>query len=257
MDALNKWIIYKQLYKNHHTDIFLPETMYLDKPEIAFDMLCHYKSIFIKPCLGHGGLYILQIERVKKDVFKYYYYGVEKQYSGSVSYIEIETMMLKQMRVRNCICQRSIRLAKYESCIIDFRIQMRKDSHGWHCFKIFGRMAAKHSIVTNIEYGGAYVAFDKVKLPCCISMLDLKEEIYYLCKWIAKDVSIYLSKTYPYHHCIDLLTIDIAVDHCGRIWIIDVNPFIKIPDVFSSCRELYKDRIDKGIFLLSEVKKLL
>ncbi|OEF95996.1 YheC/YheD family protein [Desulfuribacillus alkaliarsenatis] len=253
MEIINKWTMYEKLIKSRHIDIFLPETALITKPEIVFDMLYCYKSVFIKPCVGYGGNYIIHIFKIKRDLFKFYYYTKENIYTKTISYIELETLILKQIYCRQCIVQRDVKLAKYKGAYTNIRVRVEKHiEKSWKCTRILGKVATKELTITSIDFGATVVSYDKLSFSCSIDKSLVQLELYDLSIHVVK----HLSKIHDYS-CTCVWGLDLAIDHCGGIWFIDACLYDNITVKPGNFKERCIITLDQSINFLAELRRLL
>jgi len=218
----NKWEIYKILKKNKKIDIFLPETALLKCSDDAFDMMNRYKSIFIKPCIGSQGIGIIHATKISRNKFNIYYYSNNKVCFMTISYIEMDTLILKQIRNCCCIVQRSIKLVKYNGCPVDFRLSLckRLQDNCWQCNRILGLIATNEQTITSLKYGGKIIEYDKIKFNTDIQNSKSKQEMLSISNKIAGIIESHFQD-----NIIVQFGLDFAIDYTGGVWFIDANPY--------------------------------
>ena len=185
-------------------------------------MINCYKSIFIKPCIGYKGIGIIHATKISKNKYNIYYYIKNKVCFMTLSYIEMDTLILKQ--IRNCysIVQRSIKLLKHNKCPVDFRLSIckRLQDNCWHCKRILGLIAANEQTITSLEYGGKIIEYDKIKFNTNIQNSKTKKEMLSISNRVAEILESHFQDIK-----IMQLDLDFAIDYTGGVWFIDANPY--------------------------------
>ncbi|OEH84811.1 hypothetical protein BHU72_08230 [Desulfuribacillus stibiiarsenatis] len=245
MGSFCKWEIYNILNKDSRINMFLPEATLLTNVELAFDYLHCYKSIFIKPCVPHVGFHVIHIVRIKRDVYHYHYYCNGQICTSTVGYIEIETMLLKQMKFTKCFVQRGIKVTSYKGSLIDLNVKVgRKLDGSWKQHGIYAKLAAAKSTITSQRFGGKVSSLDEITNLSGLSKSVFQSEIL---EYSSTIVNILDPKLKNVNTGSWLgYEVDFAIDTVGRIWSLGTNPM----------NMHYGNALELGLDIYKEIKKI-
>ncbi|MEB6380380.1 YheC/YheD family protein [Leclercia adecarboxylata] len=177
-----------------------------------------FEKFVVKPMRGSRGNQVSYFERTSK--------GFNVNHSGTTSTLNMadlagfynEHISSKQYLLQNYIESRS-----RHGLPFDIRIHVRRGYGArWRLVKMYARIGAGDSIVSNISAGGSIAAantflrtqFGEVKGRQILS--ELKE--------LANTFPDKFQSLYP-EFMIDALGIDIGIDRDGKLWIFEINSF--------------------------------
>lgn len=215
---INKWKIYKILSRDKSASVYLPKTLKFQSPKNITDMLKEFPFVILKPVGRSLGLGVIKIIKLSSDNFKAYYNlnGKNLSIQGNMDFI-LDNLK-KVMGKRLYIVQQGISLTTFEDCPFDLRVTMQKDSSSnWTLSRWYARVAAKHSIVTNLAAGGRGVKITKALYSSLGSKTEMTlNKIYKASLVICKALDEKIKD-------IGDLGLDIGIDEDGNPYLIEVN----------------------------------
>ncbi|MFD1772454.1 YheC/YheD family protein [Paenibacillus rhizophilus] len=209
----SKWRKTKALLSDGRVAGYIPRTMPYSHSTLR-SMLGQYGNVVIKPIVGGGGYGVIKVFRDGRG-YGFTYMDKTRIYRDFASMTE----GLKRVRVkRGYLIQQGISLARIAGRPIDYRVKVVKNGDHWEFRSMVGRLARPGLFVTNLCKGGTMLTCReglKRSLPR-IKLSAKRREMRNL-TLICIEV---MERHFP---GIGELGFDYAVDHSGRIWILEVN----------------------------------
>ena len=219
----NKWVIYQLLSKNRSLKPHLPETVMLNSTNTAMSLLSRYHRIYTKPINGTGGRGILCIERLGAGRFRVRGRDLRRRILKPriCTAKELKSILLKQVARKNCIAQQGIDIRLPNGRVHDFRVLIQKNGSGkWQFTGGAARVGARGSITSNLHGGGKAVAMDKLlekRFSSSSKARDLQKQVEELSFQVVRELE-------QKFHDLCEIALDLAIDHQGRIWMLELNP---------------------------------
>jgi hypothetical protein len=216
----DKWDVYNLL---EGTDAFknVPESRINPSSSDIKEMLEKHKFIYLKPTGGSLGIGIYRLTYNPKRG----YYARYRQSGRNVllRFSKFDGLMKLLNRqkggLNGYVAQQGIRLIEIDSCPIDFRFHMTKNSSNqWVVAAIGAKKAGKGSVTTHVRTGGQLMTPDQVMRQVYGSrgdtvLANAKETAIKLAEAIEKN----------YRHTLGELGFDIGIDQSERIWMFEAN----------------------------------
>lgn len=217
---LDKWEVYEVLDSDPNISHLMPPSMVYNKKNLNI-FLQNYPEFFIKPISSSMGKGIIKIIRSPDGS---YIYKISKNgnlitecASGSDLHIKLAKYLEKE---KQYLIQKGIDLSRINDCVFDMRTLTQKDSQGrWTLIGIGVRVAAKDNFLTHIPNGGKSAKYDEIisKVFGEKSKQSINKQINNIIKYVPKVLEKQLGLN------LAILSIDIAADSAGMLWIIEVN----------------------------------
>jgi glutathione synthase/RimK-type ligase-like ATP-grasp enzyme len=227
---INPFLALRNKMQNHyelsnHTAVanYLPDTQNCNSPEIIFDFLERYESVYLKPITSSLGMgvYKLSVYGSKEYTVEHHLSHSEKIKETIKNKAEL-TKVIKEIIMRQpYLVQQTVKLIHYQNKPVDFRIHLFKNMYGeWDIIVINARVGPVGGIITGRNWGGC--RFPAGEVLSDLFTPDQAERI--LDKM--KDAVIKIAQAIDELHekPFGELGFDIAVDEKKEIWMIEVNP---------------------------------
>lgn len=213
---LNKWEVYDALKNKINC---LPETYIYNRKNTEL-LLSKYDELFLKPISNSAGKGIVKLIREKKYYLLLRAEDKKNKWLLLKSCDEILNVLDKKIiKKSKYIIQRGIYLAQYEGRLFDIRCQVQKNAKGMWVFTGGGvRSAAPGKFVTHVPNGGKILPYqDTIQkvFPNTYEIID--KTIKDLCL----SIPLILEEELKLH--LGIVSLDIAVDHEGNTWLLEVN----------------------------------
>ncbi|AEI39819.1 YheC/YheD family protein [Paenibacillus mucilaginosus] len=216
----DKWDVYHLL---EGTDAFryVPESKINPNSTQVKEMLEKHKFIYLKPTAGSLGIGIYRLTYNPKRG----YYARFRKGSRNVllRFSRFESLIAHVNRHSNnmqgYVIQQGIRLIEIDSCPIDFRFHMTKNSSNqWVVAAIGAKKAGKGSVTTHVRTGGMLMTPEQVLRQIFGSRADTVLTN-------AKESAIKLAEDIEtkHRHTLGELGFDIGIDQNERIWMFEAN----------------------------------
>ncbi|WP_410514126.1 YheC/YheD family protein [Paenibacillus sp. BR2-3] len=209
----SKWLKTGALLSDARVAGYIPRTReYSDA--VLLKMLGQYGNVVIKPVVGGGGYGVIKVFRDRRG-YGFTYMDTTRIYRdfGSMRHA------LRIVRVkRRYLIQQGISLARIAGRPIDYRVKVVKNGGGWEFRSMVGRLARPGLFVTNLCKGGTMLGCReglRQSLPR-IKASAKKAEMRRLTLVCIE----LMERHFP---GIGELGFDYAVDHSGKVWILEVN----------------------------------
>lgn len=220
---LDKWETYQTLSSAPEMIPYLPPTKLVTGPPVIKEFLDLYNSVFIKPTSGSLGKKIIKIEKTNKK-FKLLYRNRNKETVENLfpDFPALFRMIQPLLLKKPFVIQQDLHLAKYNEGPFDIRVLVQKDMRGnWRRTKIYTRVAAENSFLSNLSDGGrpvpiATVLKDVFDLDFT-ARTGLPEEIRVLSSKLPVALENTTQKTWGE------LGLDLGIDIHGKLWLIEIN----------------------------------
>ncbi|WP_151737258.1 YheC/YheD family protein [Paenibacillus tengchongensis] len=209
----SKWLKTEALLSDARIAGYIPRTKAYSAAALL-SMLRIYGNVVIKPVVGGGGYGVIKVFRDTRG------YGFTSMDSTRV-YSDFRSMRRALDRVkvrRRYLIQQGITLARIAGRPIDYRVKVVKNNGVWEFRSMVGRLARPGLFVTNLCKGGTMMSCRqglRHSLPSIKSSAKKSE----MRRLTIHCIGI-LERRFP---GIGELGFDYAVDHSGRIWILEVN----------------------------------
>ncbi|MHA6533316.1 YheC/YheD family protein [Paenibacillus sp. BAC0078] len=209
----SKWLKTQALLSDPRVAGYIPRTMEYSAAGLL-TMLGRYSNVVIKPVVGGGGYGVIKVFRDKRG------YGFTYMHSTRV-FRDFSSMRhaLDRFKVkRKYLIQQGISLARISGRPLDYRVKVAKNGDHWVFRAMVGRLARPGLFVTNLCKGGTMLSCReglRKSLPK-VSTSAKKAEMRRL-TLICIEV---MERHFP---GVGELGFDYAVDHRGKIWILEVN----------------------------------
>ncbi len=217
---LNKWHVYQALAKEPRAVPFLPKTVRFHGPDDLKQMLSSYRVIYAKPANGSMGRGIC---RISKSVEGYRLTCMTR--TGSVTRTckglpALQRALGKRTKAKTYLLQQGLNLIGAGSRPADFRVLVQKNRHGqWAITSLVARIG-QNSVVSNVARGGTITSAAQA-LRMCGPWQDSVRTSPRALKAAALTLARLLDDALPGHYA--EFGIDLGVDACGRIWLLEVN----------------------------------
>ncbi|ULO08411.1 YheC/YheD family protein [Paenibacillus sp. 19GGS1-52] len=209
----SKWLKTEALLSDARVAGYIPRTREYSAAGLLA-MLGRYGNVVIKPIVGGGGYGVIKVFRNQRG-YGFTYMDRTRVYAdfGSMRHA------LDRVKVRRkYLIQQGISLARIAGRPIDYRVKVVKNGEVWEFRSMVGRLARPGLFVTNLCKGGTMLSCRKglgKSLPRIKSSAKQAEmrRLTHVCIEL-------LERHFP---GIGELGFDYAVDHSGKIWILEVN----------------------------------
>ncbi|HJV46283.1 MAG TPA: YheC/YheD family protein [Bacillota bacterium] len=213
----NKWTIQKHLMSSPELSPYLLPTAMVKDCRTIFNYMNQYHCIMVKPLNGKGGKGIIKLS---KDKTQYIWEETEERTSISLTPSQTHDRLKKLLSTNKYIVQKWIDIRDRDGHIYDIRVLVQKNKFGqWQLTGMGIRQANEEKITSNLSGGGQAhpvfpflkAQFNEEKARNLIQRLEL----------LAGKIPVHLESSY--HKRLVELGLDLAVDHSGDLWVIEVN----------------------------------
>lgn len=218
---LDKNEVFSALAKNSAIHKHLPESHLLTRYEQLNRMCKRYGSVFLKPVTGSLGKGIIRVSRTR-DRINCQFASVNGSVRRSFPTLsKVFATIKSKVQGKKYLIQQGLTLITVQDRPVDFRALVQKDAqNNWTITSIVGRIASNQSFVSNVARGGMLCAAKTALAGSSLSP-GLHASTYIRLKKAALDIARTVETEIPYHFA--ELGIDLAVDHSGRVWLLEVN----------------------------------
>lgn len=218
---LDKWEIAEQLKGVEYSSGLFPYTKLFTGSASLYEMLQRYPEVYLKPTGGSLGKGIIQVIRTHNSYICQYQRmedTITKKYESLGS---LGRMLDSRIGNRPYIIQQGIDLIKQNGSIVDFRALVQKNWKGkWSLTSIVGRRGPEDSIVSNVSTGGTILSLREALENADAPSLQV-DRIITVMKTSALKITQMFELGAKGHYA--ELGIDFAVDHTGRVWVLEIN----------------------------------
>ncbi len=217
---LYKWEVYQAVSSVPMVYNFFPLTMNFNRKNLEL-MLNYCDEIMLKPDNGSLGKGILKIvaqgdrytlAQSSDPTHPYKYSSLDKLF----------TTLKDKMNVNDStLLQRRVELSRYKGSIFDVRAQFQKDGSGtWVTTGAAVRVASKKQFVTHIPNGGRAEKLEDVTrriFPKPATRSFIRDQLDFICNHVPSLLEKRLGLN------LAIVSMDIAIDPQGKMWILEVN----------------------------------
>ncbi|MDP5274395.1 YheC/YheD family endospore coat-associated protein [Chengkuizengella axinellae] len=217
----NKWIVHQKLSKNNKIKNVLPQCTLENKFDDVLKFMDQSKIAFYKPIKGTGGTGILKIKKLNDHKFLIQGRKHNRKIipSQQVNKSQLKILCKSLNSIKTYMIQQGIDLKLDNGRVHDYRLLIQKDEAGqWNLTGCVGRMGPKGSVTSNLHGGGSALPADQL-----LSHWFENDQINRI-KQNMEEISheiVHEFESQGYELC--ELALDIAVDHSGKIWLLEVN----------------------------------
>lgn len=219
---LDKNEVFEALHSHPEFADYLPESYLLCNFTIFKNMCSRYPTVFLKPISGSMGKGIIRITRLLDNSCLVFYAttkGTKQQQFSSLA--KVFSSLSGKLRTNRYQIQQGLNLIDDNKRPIDFRALVQKNAKGkWTITSIVARIAGDQHFVSNLARGGSLSTVKEVIQRSNLFSL-VKRYIYAWLKRAALNIAEGIDTHIPAHF--GELGIDLAVDHSGKIWLLEVN----------------------------------
>ncbi len=216
----DKWDVYN-LLEGTDASRYVPESRINPTASQIKEMLEKHKFIYLKPTGGSLGIGIFRLTYNPKRGYYARFRRGGRNVLLRFSRFEALMSLLKRQsgRLNNYVAQQGIRLIELDSCPIDFRFHMTKNSADqWVVAAIGAKKAGKGSVTTHVRTGGQLMTPEQVLRQIFGSRADAVLAS-------AKEAAVKLAEDIErnYRHTLGELGFDIGIDQNERLWMFEAN----------------------------------
>jgi len=218
----NKWNLHQVLVRKPSLKAFLPSTLLYSRFNDLRQELLQRGLIFLKPINGTGGRGILRIQRLLNGSYSIRGRTQSRHMirEKRVNMPKLRTLIMQMQPSKRFIIQEGIDLRLGSGSVHDYRLLIQKNGSGkWEVTGCVGRIGASGSVTSNLHGGGTAIPMLK------LLKIWFKNE---------KKVTTIADDMHRFsHQLVEALessygrlcelALDIAVDHSGKIWLLEVN----------------------------------
>lgn len=219
---LDKWNVYKLLRMRPEAAAYLPATMRFGGGGFV-TMVDRYPVLYLKQAGGSLGVGIVKIERTGLSRFTVRHQmrpGRVRRLSVTGA-ARLRGVIRSLVRARRYIVQQGVPLATFEGRVFDVRALAQKDGRGvWTVTGMAARVARRGGIATHVPNGGtrqpllralgaSFGSPDRVREI----IVELERAVGLLAEGLDAELG----------HRFGELSLDMAVDRDGRVWVLEIN----------------------------------
>lgn len=219
---LDKTEVFDVLKKDSSIGRYLPESHALRNYATLKSMCAKYSVVFLKPARGSLGKGIIRITKLNEHSYQAMYTTVNGTRRQSFSSLPkmFSTISGKLSNNRYQI-QQGLSLMENGGRPVDFRALVQKNATGkWTLTSIVARTASNQHFVSNLARGGTLSTVKDAMIRSNIPS-GAKQDMYSKLKLASLQIAQGIDTHIPAHF--GELGIDLAVDHAGRVWLLEVN----------------------------------
>lgn len=215
--SLSKLGKHKVMLKSARLRAALPATRTLSKRSLS-DYLARYTKVIAKPTGGYGGAGVIQIcamiggrYQIQSGKHKHTVTGLEAAYS----------YLRSKCKGKRYLIQKRISLAKVKGRPFDIRVmvQRRRGSHSWKVTGKLAKIAGAGYIITNTARSRGRV----VPLSTALRRSNIRGASLSRIERSINSISLAAVRQLHKYYRIRTIGVDAAVDHDGKVWIIEAN----------------------------------
>lgn len=218
----NKWNLHQVLDHKPNMKSFLPSTTLYNRFNDLRQQLLQHGLVFLKPINGTGGRGILRIQRMLNGNYSIRGRTQSRRIipEQRLNMPKLRTMIMQMQPSKRFIIQQGIDVRLNSGNVHDYRLLIQKNGSGkWEVTGCVGRIGASRSVTSNLHGGGRAVPM--------LKLLKIWFKNEKKATAVANDMhrfSHQLVETLEssYGRLCEL-ALDIAVDHSGRVWLLEVN----------------------------------
>ncbi|SIS67840.1 YheC/YheD family endospore coat-associated protein [Alicyclobacillus vulcanalis] len=201
-------------------DRFAPETESLTTSEHLWQALERWKTVYVKPSGGYGGMNVHRLELLPGDRVRV---RADRRGGRVRTWERVLTRpqlasFVRSLRGRYLV-QRGLRLLQVGGRKVDFRVVLHRDHRGqWQLVGIVPKLAAVDGVVTNIIAGGERWTLEQLEAAARREGKDVPvDQLVQAAQTIAEALS-------DRYKTVGLVGFDMAVEEGGHVRMIEMNP---------------------------------
>ncbi|MFC0215450.1 YheC/YheD family protein [Paenibacillus chartarius] len=212
----SKWVKTKWLIQDSRLQKYVPETSLYSKNALQ-RMVSRYPMIYFKPTGGTGGRHIAKIVRLKPNRFR-----IQKD-NASVTAASVDALHRELTQFagsKSYLIQQGIYLKDTGKRPFDVRVMVQKRNNGaWTPSAIFTKIGKPHKVATNYHAGGQLGYLEETLRGAGYSKRQIKAA-----RSLLETMGRHAGACFDCHgKGFRELGLDVAMDRCGRYWILEVN----------------------------------
>lgn len=218
---LSKWEVYAAASTTPAVSALFPLTLPFSRQNLA-SILEHYGQVMVKPDRGSLGKGIIKAKALPNQNFQFATSKDPLVWRTCRSIDDLYTALRQNAtKPEELLLQQVVDICRLKGRIFDIRAQFQKDGDGvWVITGVAVRVAAKNRFVTHIPNGGRAENYQRVirsifRNPDAKTELD--KQLAYICRQVPSLLEEYLEIN------LGIVSMDIAIDKQGRMWILEVN----------------------------------
>ncbi|KGE16269.1 YheC/YheD family protein [Paenibacillus wynnii] len=221
----NKWTIHQTFSQKSRFRQHLPETLLYHSSADLLRILKSSPVIYIKPASGTGGRGILRIEKLKDSRGMFDIQG-RRQDRRIITPRKVSLSRLNSIVRQWCIggrflVQQGIPLRLPGGRFHDYRMLIQKNGQGkWEMTGMAGRIGAARSVTSNL-HGGGHAVRAETLLRDWLGSADKADKAMKASEKLGLEAAAFLEDSFG---ALCELALDLAIDHEGRIYVLEVNP---------------------------------
>lgn len=219
---LDKTEVFAALKKETTLQGRLPESHAFAGFDTLKSMAGKYRTVFLKPIRGSLGRGIVRISRTASGAYACHFSelnGTRKVAYPSIA--KVYAAIAPRLKSQRYQIQQGLRIATVGGRPVDFRALVQKGLTGaWSVTSIVGRIAGANHFVSNLAKGGTIAPMRTAIARSGIAPAKRERSMRQLHK-AAIDIARGVEATIDAHF--GELGVDLAVDHAGKVWLLEVN----------------------------------
>lgn len=249
---LYKWEVYQAVGDVPVVYSLFPFTMQFTRHNLEI-MMEKFGEVIIKPDSGSLGKGIVKIIS-KKNRIELAESSEPSRWFQCSSIHELYSTLSNKMNVDSkCLLQRLVTMSRYKGRIFDIRAQFQKDGTGtWVTTGAAVRAASKRQFVTHIPNGGKAEVFNTVVrsvFPDPGIRKGIRDQLDFICNQVPATLEQRLDLN------LAIVSMDIAIDPQGKMWILEVNSKPSHFDEKDIRRRHMQLFIDYCVYAAAELRK--
>ncbi|MEW6723729.1 MAG: YheC/YheD family protein [Bacillota bacterium] len=217
---LNKWDLYRALVASPSTAPYLPETRLLTSQMGLRRFLRRYRYVYLKPVSSSLGKGVIRLEKSRGTVKVAYRLKGKNLVRRVSSWSELWATVQKRRVRLPYLMQKGIRLAVGQEPIFDVRTLVQRNQAGqWQVTGMGARVASTSGITTHVPNGGSIASLVDIlhrRRPHWPAR-ELLDQLHDLALRVPPALEAW------YGHPFGEISLDIAVDIAGRLWVLEAN----------------------------------
>lgn len=252
---LSKWEVYRAACTVPMVSSLFPLTLQFNRQNLE-TMLESYDQVLLKPDKGSLGKGIIKVVALSDKHFRFAASSDPHTWYNCRSISDLYSALKKQTVIpEDFLLQQVVDLCRLKGRVFDIRAQFQKDGTGtWVITGAAVRVAGKNQFVTHIPNGGRAENYQRVirrifRNPAIKTALD--DQLAYICR----HVPVLLEKRLEL--ALAIVSMDIAIDLQGKMWILEVNSKPSSFDEVDIRRKHHRLLVDYCIHIAAQQKNKL
>lgn len=216
---LNKWEVTRILKSHRELSPYVPEAGCFQDADTIAKMIKKYPAVFLKPIHGSQGESIYRVKKMDRKLLI-----TDSDGTKNIIHAKRDSLIALTQQIESkskpYLIQQGLDLIQIDGRPTDFRILCGRTKAGlWRSLSSIARISHPDRFVSNIARGGKMVSM-KEGLSSCFPKKMARQLEKTLRELALETVQILSAEI---HGCFGELGVDLAVDHDGHPWIIEVN----------------------------------